>query len=217
MLVNLSILNADLNNIEDFLKPLLGIKIIHMDIMDGKFVKETSFDEKIVKRSKETLPNTIIDCHLMVENPIEKIQKYREAGADYFTFHYETGNITNTINEIHKSGMKAGISINPTTDVSSIVPYLDMLDLVLIMSVWPGRGGQSFIDSSVDKVKFLSDYRKENNLNYLISIDGGINLKTYSLIKPYCDLAVVGSAITKSSDYVKTYNEYVSLFKKEEE
>ena len=212
MIVDLSILNANLDNIEGFLKPLLAAPILHMDIMDGKFVKETSFDEKIVKRCALSSPRSIIDCHLMVENPIDLIDKYKDAGANYITFHYEVGRIKETIDLIHSKGLKAGISINPGTDVKVLEPYLKDVDMVLIMSVWPGRGGQSYIDSSTDKLKYLKEYKEKNNLHYLINVDGGINMNTYELVKPYADLAVVGSAITKAANYVETYYSYLQLF-----
>ena len=212
MIVDLSILNADLDKIEDFLKPIFDCPIIHMDIMDGKFVKELSFDERIVKRCSDFMPEAIIDCHLMVADPISLIEKYKDANADYITFHYEVGNIKETIDLIHSYGIKAGLSINPGTDVKVLEPYLKDIDMVLVMSVWPGRGGQSYIESSTDKLKFLKEYKDKHNLNYLINVDGGINMNTYEYVKPYADLAVVGSAITKASDYKEAYYSYQKLF-----
>ena len=215
MFLDISILNADLNNIESFLKPIKPYcPLIHMDIMDGKFVKQTSFNENIVLRSKNECPLSVIDVHLMCEHPENLFQKYKDAGADYITFHYETGNIKENIDRIHSLGLKAGVSINPDTDVKVLIPYLKYLDLILVMSVYPGLGGQSFIESSVEKVKFLKEYKTKNNLNYLINIDGGINLDTYLKIKPYVDMAGVGSAITKSDNYPKTYLDYLVLFNK---
>ena len=216
MFLDLSILNADLNNIESFLKPLKDMNaIIHMDIMDGVFVKQTSFDESIVKRSKDVSPTSVVDVHLMCVNPEKLFNKYKDAGADYITFHYETSNVKENIDRIHSLGLKAGLSINPDTDVKLLEPYLKDVDMVLVMSVYPGLGGQSFIRSSIEKVKFLKEYKQKNDLHYLINIDGGINLNTYLNIKPYCDLAVVGSAITKSDNYIKTYYEYLMAFNKE--
>lgn len=216
MFLDLSILNADLDNIESFLKPVIGINaVLHMDIMDGVFVKQTSFDETIVKRSKDASPTSVIDVHLMCVNPEKLFVKYKEAGADYITFHYETSNIKENIDRIHELGLKAGLSINPDTDVEVLVPYLKDVDMVLVMSVYPGLGGQSFMPNSIEKVKFLREYKEKNDLHYLINIDGGINMNTYQFIKPYCDLAVVGSAITKSNEYVKTFYDYLIAFNKE--
>ena len=215
MFLDISILNADLDNIERFLKPIKPwCFLIHMDIMDSIFVKQKSFDHEIVRRCKEETPLSIIDVHLMCVNPEKLFNLYKDAGADYITFHYETGNIKENIDKIHELGLKAGLSINPDTDVKVLIPYLACLDQVLVMSVFPGLGGQSFIESSIEKVKFLKEYKREHDLHYLINIDGGINMDTYKKVQPYCDLAVVGSAITKSDDYVKKYLEYLTLFNK---
>jgi len=215
MFVDISILNADLENIEKFLEPINDIKYIHMDIMDGKFVKETSFDEKIVKRCSNYLKDSIIDVHLMVEDPEKEFIKYKEAGADYITFHYEVGKIKERIDMIHSLGLKAGLSINPDTDVMLIKDYLKDLDEVLIMSVYPGRGGQKYIESSTDKLKFLKEYKISNNLNYLINVDGGINFDTIDNVINYIDLVVIGSAITKKENYKEIYNEYKKILEKE--
>ncbi|MCR5741296.1 MAG: ribulose-phosphate 3-epimerase [Gammaproteobacteria bacterium] len=209
MLISLSILNAPLDNIEKFLAPLTMLPVIHMDIMDGKFVKQTSFDESVVKRAYEASPRSIIDVHLMVENPDEYFLKYKEAKADYITFHYEVGDIKRRIDYIHSLGLKAGLSINPDTDVKVLEPYLDDIDMVLVMSVFPGLGGQKFIDSSIEKVKYLKEYKTKHNKNFIISIDGGINLVTGQLVKNYCDLAVVGSAITKDANYVEAFYKHL--------
>ena len=213
MLVDLSILNAPLDKIEEYLYPLKGIKYLHMDIMDGIFVKETSFNEEIVKRSSDTLKDSIIDVHLMVQNPDPMFLSYKDAGARYITFHYEVGDIKRRIDYIHSLGLKAGLSINPDTDVSLLDEYLKDIDIVLVMSVYPGRGGQSYIESSTEKLRHLYEFRKNNNLSFLINVDGGINKDTYLKVKPYADLAVVGSAITKACDYLNAYNEYKELFK----
>ncbi len=212
MYLSLSILNSDLENIEEELKPLSLLFAIHMDIMDGKFVPETSFDEKIVERCTKSNSRCIIDTHLMVVDSENYFEKYKNAGSDYITFHYETGNVRENINKIHEMGLKAGVAINPDTDVKLIEEYLKEVDLVLVMSVYPGRGGQSFIETSVDKLKFLYEYKKNNDLHYMISVDGGINAKTYMMVKPYCDLAVTGSAVTKAEDEKKALETLTYLY-----
>ena len=215
MFLDISILKANLDKIEEFIRPIKPwCFLIHMDIMDSIFVKQKSFDEEIVRRCKNESPLSIIDVHLMCVNPENLFNKYKDAGADYITFHYETGNIKENIDRIHSLGLKAGLSINPETDVEVLVPYLKDVDQILVMSVHPGLGGQSFIPSSIEKVKFLKKYKTSHDLHYLINIDGGINLETYTLVKEYSDMAVVGSAITKSDNYVKTYLEYLQLFVK---
>ena len=176
MILDLSILNADLNNIEDFLTPISDyLEFIHMDIMDGKFVKETSFDESIVKRCHDHLNNAIIDVHLMVQDPDKLFDKYFSAGASYITFHYEVGKIKERIDYIHSLGLKAGLSINPDTDIKVLDEYLPLVDQVLIMSVYPGRGDQSYIESSTNKIRYLKEFKEKHHLNYVINIDGGIN------------------------------------------
>ena len=208
MMVNLSILNSPKDNLKEYYSKFQMLPILHMDIMDGKFVPNTSFDERVVKESYLASPRSVIDVHLMVTDPENYFLKYKEAGADFITFHYETGKTDERIDMIHSLGLKAGLAINPETDVHVLDKYLDKLDLVLVMSVNPGAGGQAFIESSVDKVKHLKEYKTKNNLHYLISIDGGINMVTGQKIKPYCDLCVVGSAITKAEDYAKAYVEH---------
>ena len=209
MLVSLSILNAPLDNLNEYFKPLVNAPVLHMDIMDGKFVENTSFGSDVVKKAYNASPRSIIDVHLMVENPDPLFSEYKEAGADYITFHYEVGDVKRRIDMIHSMGLKAGISINPSTDVHVLDSYLDDVDLILVMSVWPGKGGQKFIESSIEKVKYLKEYKTKNNKNYLISIDGGINLVTGQLVKNYCDLGVVGSAITMADNYVEAFGKHL--------
>ncbi|MCB9498341.1 MAG: ribulose-phosphate 3-epimerase [Bacillales bacterium] len=211
MIVSLSILNLDLNHLEEALKHLRYAPLLHMDIMDGNFVENVSFDEKIVKRAAVANPCSVIDVHLMTVTPGLILEKYAEAGADYITFHLETGNINENIEKIHSLKVKAGLSIKPETDVKELIPYLSNLEYVLIMSVEPGKGGQSFMPSAIEKVKFLSEYKKEHNLHYVISIDGGINIETAGLVKDYVDIAVIGTAITKAADPVKVFKEFLSL------
>ncbi len=213
MIIDLSILNADLNNIEDFLDNGIAYPSIHMDIMDGIFVKELSFDENIVRRVSKIYKNSIINCHLMVQNPDPLFEKYKDAGASYIIFHLEIGNTLERIKKIKDLNIKVGLSINPDTDVEDLVPYLALIDQVLIMSVYPGRGGQKYIESSTGKLKFLKEYKEKNNLNYSINVDGGINEETYKHVKPYSDFAVIGSRLTKSPKFKDDYLMFVELFK----
>ena len=212
MLISLSILNADLDHIENLFQypPLSYSPVNHMDIMDGKFVSETSFTEEVVKRAHEACPQAIVDVHLMVENPKDYFLRYKNAGADYITFHVEVGDTEETIKYLKELGMKVGLSLNPSTPVSDLLPYLKDIDLVLVMSVWPGRGGQKFIPESIDKLKELSEYKHKNNLTYVISVDGGINEETIPLVKEYADMCVVGSAITRAE---KPFMKYAELLK----
>ena len=212
MFISLSILNADLDHLDKFFEypPIAYSPVNHLDIMDGIFVKETSFGPEVVEKSYEACPRAIVDVHLMVQNPDDDFIKYKEAHADYITFHLEIGDTLRRIELLKKLGVKVGLSINPDTKAEDLVPYLDKIDPVLVMSVWPGRGGQKFIESSIPKLEFLSNYKKSHNLHYIISVDGGINEETIPLVKPYVDLCVVGSAITKATN---PYQKYLELYK----
>ncbi|MEG2457721.1 MAG: ribulose-phosphate 3-epimerase [Bacilli bacterium] len=166
---------------------------IHVDIMDGKFTdnKTNTFSE-----IKKLLLNTTIplDVHLMVNNPLKYIEDYALLNTEYITFHYEVvKDIKKTIEYIKNFGIKAGISINPDTNVSLIFPYLKYLDLVLIMSVEPGKSGQEFKPSIIYKLEALKQKIIEDNLNTKISIDGGMNEETIPLIKDYTDIIVSAS------------------------
>ncbi len=199
MEISLSILNMDFNNLgEDLNRIKEEINYLHLDVMDGNFVPNISFGSSIINDIHKS-HNFILDTHLMINNPMKYIKSFVDAGSDYITFHYEAvDNIKEVINYIHSFNVKAGISIKPNTDVSVLNPYLAYIDLILIMSVEPGFGGQSFMPVSTEKVKYLKELKDENNYSYLISIDGGISDKTINYVSNYIDLAVVGSYITKA-------------------
>ncbi|MCM1130623.1 MAG: ribulose-phosphate 3-epimerase [Roseburia sp.] len=201
MEISLSILNINYNRIEDELKKYKNeIKILHLDIMDGHFVPNISFGSAVVKSiHKEN--NFIYDTHLMISDPMKYIKDFVDAGSDYITFHLEAvSNVNEVIDYIHDFGVKAGLAIKPNTKVEEVLPYLSKLDLVLIMSVEPGFGGQKFMESSIEKAIKLKQQKEENKYSYLISIDGGINNETIQRVEPYLDLAVVGSYITASKN-----------------
>ncbi|MDD4036000.1 MAG: ribulose-phosphate 3-epimerase [Bacilli bacterium] len=180
---------------------------IHIDIMDGKFVSNKSFIfSEIKKISKYTSKK--LDVHLMVENPSKYIKDYALLDTDYITVHYEIGNkLDDALKQIREVGLKCGISINPETNIESIYPYLDKVDLVLIMSVNPGKGGQEFIDNSLTKIEKLRDEINRRNLNVLIEVDGGINEEISLLcIEKGIDIIVSGSYITNTDNYQKQIN-----------
>lgn len=155
-----------------------GADIIHLDIMDGHFVPNISFGPDVVGslRSYTDLP---FDVHLMIENPIEYIERFALAGADIITFHVESkSNISETIEKIKEHGVKAGLVVKPNTDISEVFPYLDSLYMVLIMTVEPGFGGQKFMEPMMDKVKRLKEEIENRRLDVLIEVDGGINENT---------------------------------------
>ena len=196
MKVSLSILTVDYFNIENHLTPILDdLEYIHLDIMDGEFVPNISFGYSLVGSLKKKI-NKVFDTHLMIKHPQNYIEQFVKAGSDYITFHVEADcDVIETINLIHSYGIKAGISIKPNTTVEEIEKYLPLVDMVLVMSVEPGFGGQKFMINSIDKVKLLYDLRKKNNYNYLINIDGGINADTIKYVNDYLDLAVSGSYV----------------------
>lgn len=174
---------------------------IHVDFIDNSFIngKKISFCKlkKISKYSDKRL-----DVHLMTKKVKKYIKKFAMLNVEYITFHVEAcSNIENIINLIHNYGIHAGIAVNPDTDIEVIKPYLANVDLVLIMSVVPGYGGQVFIPETIEKVKKLRDYLKKQKLKVLINVDGGINLETSKNIKPYVDIMVSGSYITNSNNY----------------
>lgn len=199
MKVSLSILNANFLKLEESLKDYIdSCDYIHMDIMDGVFVPNISFGPDIVKEVSK-ITNRDFDTHLMIENPKDYIEAFVKANSKYITFHVEAkSDVMETINLIHSYNVKAGISIKPNTSVDEIKKYLPYVDMVLVMSVEPGFGGQSFMPNSIEKCKKLKELREEFNYNYLINIDGGINDKTISYVKDYVDIVVSGSYICKA-------------------
>jgi ribulose-phosphate 3-epimerase len=201
MKVALSILTADFMRVNDSLKEIINdVDYVHMDIMDGEFVPNISFGPAVVK-SLRPMTKVPFDTHLMILHPQNYIKQFAEAGSQYITFHVEADcDVMETINLIKSYGVKAGLSIKPNTTVEEIKKYLPYLDLVLVMSVEPGFGGQKFMVSAIDKCKELKELREKNNYNYLISVDGGINDKTLPQISKYLDLAVSGSYVCNADN-----------------
>ncbi len=199
-MISISILSIkeDINKIKEIDR--LGADYIHYDIMDNEFVPNLS------DLSELPLLNTKKDVHLMVYDIKKYIDIYKEIKPEFITFHVEaTDNIQYYIDYIKSLNIKVGLSINPDTSIELLNPYLDQLDLILIMSVQPGFGGQKFIESSKEKLDALKVIRDINNYNYVIEVDGGVNIDT----KEYCDSAdilVVGSYITSSDDYINRFN-----------
>ena len=200
-----SILAADFLHLDEEVLRMknAGLNYLHFDVMDGKFVNNKTFDMTLLKSLKNKF-DFVYDVHLMVVNPEEVYKEYIAAGANILTFHYEAMNsdeeVFDLIKNIKKLGCKAGISIKPSTNVNKIEKFLKDLDLVLVMSVEPGFGGQSFIESSLDKISFLKTYKKDNNLSYFISVDGGINAKTApSVVKAGADILISGTYLFKST------------------
>ena len=197
MKVNVSILSNTLKPL-DIVKELdkTNADAIHIDIMDGKFVdNKTWTTSEIIKLTKYS--NLPLDVHLMVNNPSKYIEDYAMLNTNNITFHYEAvKDVNKVINEIKDYGLKVGIAVSPDTDVKNIYDYLSNIDIVLIMSVYPGKSGQVFINETLDKIKELKDYIVNNNLKTLISVDGGINDETGKLCKE------AGADILVSASYI---------------
>jgi len=205
-----SILNADLSSLSQQIRyvEIGGADWIHCDIMDGHFVPNITFGPPIVKAVKNStrLP---VDVHLMIENADKYLEAFVENGADILTVHQEAQiHLNRTLNRIKELNIKAGVSINPSTPVYALYEVLELADLILIMTVNPGFGGQSFIESSLKKIEQLSALRERNNYKYLIETDGGIGLDNIvSVSDAGCDVFVVGSAIFKSDNISATTTE----------
>jgi ribulose-phosphate 3-epimerase len=210
MIVSPSILAADFNNLEEEMKKVndSSCEWVHLDVMDGKFVPNTTFDEQLVKELR-SISNKVFDVHLMIEKPVEQVMKYYEAGADYVTFHFEAcENIKEVLETLKKQNLKVGLSIKPATSVTVLDEFLPYLDLILVMSVEPGKGGQKFMDSCLDKIDYLVKKRSENNYSYLVEVDGGINLDTAKLVKKVgCDAVVAGTYLFKNENFIKATKE----------
>lgn len=199
-IISPSILSADFANLERDIKLIEkgGADWVHIDVMDGHFVPNITIGVPVVKSLKK-ITNLPLDVHLMIENPDKYIEPFAKAGADILTFHYETGvNIEKTITDIKSYGAKAGISIKPKTQPEVLLPFLDKIDMVLVMTVEPGFGGQEFMNDCAEKIKFIKENSKRD---LIIQVDGGINDKTAQICKSYgANSLVAGSYIYKSPD-----------------
>lgn len=204
MLVAASLLSANFADLKNEIKKVEDyIDYFHLDVMDGHFVPNISFGIPVIK-SIRSVTNKVFDTHLMISNPKEYILEFSKI-SDIITFHFEAvDNPLEVINLIKSYNCKAGISVKPNTSIEVLNPYLDMLDLVLVMSVEPGFGGQSFLNSALDKIEYLSNLKKKNNYNYLIEVDGGINDLTKKLVEEKgCEIVVAGSYIFGNDNYLE--------------
>ncbi len=197
-----SILGGDHTALAESVKEieLAGLSWVHVDVMDGHFVPNLSFGPGIVKSLKQKFPNLFYDTHLMLDNPHEYIEAFAKAGSDLISIHVEPSYpIAATLSEIHLLGKKNGIVVNPKTPIGEVVEFLPQVDLVLVMSVQPGFGGQSFNPVALEKIAFLKKIREEMKLSFRIEVDGGITAKNVAeVIAQGADTIVAGTEFFKN-------------------
>ena len=208
MKVSVSILK-EINELQKALKKVneSNSDYVHLDIMDNTFTDSSSFT---IDDIKDLDINKKIDVHLMSTNLDKLIDDFSILNPEYITFHIEVGSTLEYIYKIKDKGIKVGLAINPETDIEKIYPYLELVDLFLVMSVHPGEGGQKFITDVISKMQELKEIQER--YNYRISVDGGINNNTIKYVKDYADIVVSGSYITNNNNYddmintLKIYN-----------
>ncbi len=211
-----SILSADFANLAQQIRmaELGGADWIHCDVMDGHFVPNLTFGPIVVDAVKRSthLP---VDVHLMIKNPDNLLEKFIKAGANYLTVHYEEViHLNRTVNKIKELGCKPGVSINPSTPVHVLKDIAEYVDMILLMSVNPGFGGQSFIPNVLNKVNELCELRKNLNAKFLIEVDGGIDTKTIlPALKAGVDVFVAGSSVFKADNITAAATELKNILK----
>ena len=212
-----SILSCNFSNLQNDLKQTkdTDLKMIHIDVMDGIFVPNISFGFKVIKDIRDK-NDYFFDTHAMIVEPIKYIEEFKNSGVDRLTIHYEAcENLDQTIDKIKDNDMEVGLTFKPATDINLIIPYLEKIDLVLVMSVEPGFGGQTFMEDSIEKIKILRAYIDENNLDVKIQVDGGIKTTNVErVIDAGADEIVSGSDVF-GKDIKEQINKYYEIFKQE--
>nr|WP_298481851.1 ribulose-phosphate 3-epimerase [uncultured Ruminococcus sp.] len=201
--ISASILSADVANLAAVTVGLerTGLDMLHFDVMDGQFVPNITFGMPVLA-AIDQCTNLFMDVHLMIKDPLRYAEQFVKAGADLVTFHLESdSDPVLTIEAIHEAGAKAGIVLKPGTPWEEAIPYLEMVEVVLVMTVEPGFGGQSFLWDMVKKVEALRNYARVHQLNYQIEVDGGINAETAPhVLRAGAEILVIGSYLFRQAD-----------------
>tara|TARA_B110000263_G_scaffold234276_1_gene231790 strand:- start:1386 stop:2033 length:648 start_codon:yes stop_codon:yes gene_type:complete len=206
-----SLLSANFTQLSEDIRIVekLGVERLHLDVMDGHFVPNLTFGPFIISQIRE-ITSLHLETHLMIENPDKYISEYAKAGSDTIIIHYEASqNIKKDLQEIRSYNKKAGLAINPSTDPKLLKPYLDNLDYILIMSVFPGFGGQKFIETTLETMEYLKGIIKKYDI--IIGVDGGVNLSTIDKVyQAGADITIVGSALYGAKNIEKRYLELIN-------
>lgn len=202
-----SILSADFNVLGEQIQAVAnaGAQYIHVDVMDGIFVPSISYGMPVIKSVRKST-DAVFDVHLMITEPVRYIRDFVDSGADIITVHVEAcKDIDETIRDIKACGVRAAVAINPETPVDKIMPYLDDIDMALVMSVHPGFGGQKFIPDVLDKVRIIRSYYRDNNMDKDIEIDGGINFDNLpEILEAGANVIVAGSSVYRGDAAANT-------------
>lgn len=202
-----SILSADFNVLGEQIQTVAkaGAQYIHVDVMDGIFVPSISYGMPVIKSVRKST-DAVFDVHLMITEPVRYIRDFVDSGADIITVHVEAcKDIDETIRDIKACGVRVAVAINPETPVDKIMPYLDDIDMALVMSVHPGFGGQKFIPDVLDKVRIIRSYYRDNNMDKDIEIDGGINFDNLpEVLEAGANVIVAGSSVYRGDAAANT-------------
>ena len=211
--VGVSILSSDFFDLQNTFEKIKksGLDFVHLDVMDGVFVPNISFGPHFVKCLRPH-SDKVFDVHLMVKNPLPYIDAFVSSGADIITVHVEAKNTLKCLKQIKKSGVKCGVVVNPKTSASKVKKYLPFVDVVMVMTVEPGFGGQKFMENQLCKIAKISQMIKLSKRKIELEVDGGVNLDTAKLaIKNGANKLVVGKFLTVQSDYKNTVSKFKNL------